>query len=318
MGSKLPLNFILSFSREMIPENGEDSYCHCFCDTAGMVAVFDGCGGAGARKHAHYSDKSEAYMASRFCSGVFFDQFCQTFPSEMTAEEFVKDCLTPAVKERLHEYQPPKEGFEIRGSMVRTLPTTVAAALIQQEKDGTQTVSAIWAGDSRVYILDEKGLAQLTVDDTSVPDPMENLYEDGVLKNILCADRALTLHCRSVRMDKPFLVFAATDGCFGYVTTPMEFEGLLLQNLMAAESLAQWEERLYQTIGQVAGDDYSLCMAAYGDLDLKRLQTALAGRFAMLRDTCLTKLAGLPVEDRQTRIELWQGYKDNYLRFMKD
>ena len=127
----------------------------------------------------------------------------------------------------------------------------------------------------------------------------------------------MTLHCRSIRLDKPFLVFAATDGCFGYVSTPMEFEGLLLQNLMAAESIAQWEERLYQSIGQVAGDDYSLCMGAYGDWDLPRLKLALAGRYVTLRDTYLTKLTGLPVENRQARMELWQSYKDNYFRFTK-
>lgn len=318
MGCKLPLNYILQFCKEMIADNGEDNYCYAFCDTAGLVAVFDGCGGAGARKHAHYSDKSEAYMASRFCSGVFYDQFRETFPADITAEQFVSEKLMPAVKERLHNYQPPKAGYEIRGSMVRTLPTTAAAALIQQNGDGSQTVSAIWAGDSRVYILDADGLAQLTVDDTSVPDPMENLYEDGVLKNVLCSDRALKLHCRSIRMDKPFLVLTATDGCFGYVSTPMEFEGLLLQNLMASESLAQWEERLFNAIGQVAGDDYSLCVAAYGEMDLPHLKTGLAGRFATIRDTYLTPLTGLPLEDRKTRMDLWQGYKSNYFRFTKD
>jgi hypothetical protein len=181
MGTKLPLNYIASFCRAMVAGHGEDCFCHAFCDTAGLVAVFDGCGGAGARKHGYYSDRTEAFMASRFCAGVFYDQFRRCYPSELTAEQFITDKLAPAVKERLQEYQPPKEpgSYEVLGSMVRTLPTTAAAALIRQAPDGSQSVSAIWAGDSRIYILDEDGLAQLTQDHTSVPDPMENLYEDG-------------------------------------------------------------------------------------------------------------------------------------------
>lgn len=320
MGTKLPLNHISSFCKEMVAGQGEDSFCHAFCDTAGLIAVFDGCGGAGARKHGYYSDRTEAFMASRLCAGVFYDQFRHTYPAELTAEQFVSDRLVPALQERLREYQPPKdpESYEIRGSMVRTLPTTAAAALIRQGADGSLTVSAIWAGDSRIYILDAEGLAQLTVDDTSVPDPMENLYEDGVLKNILCSGRAVKLHCSSVRMTKPFLVIGATDGCFGYLSTPMEFEGLLLQTLMASGSVAQWEQRLASSIGQVAGDDHTLCMAAYGDMDLRALQTALAGRFAMIRDQYLTPLSKLPLEDRQTRREMWESYKAHYYRYMKD
>jgi hypothetical protein len=119
-------------------------------------------------------------------------------------------------------------------------------------------------------------------------------------------------------MTRPFLVIGATDGCFGYLSTPMEFEGLLLQTLMASDSVAQWESRLASSIGQVAGDDYTLCMAAYGDMDLQAMKNALAGRFAMVRDTYLTPISKLPLEDRQTRMELWQKYQDHYFRYRKD
>ncbi|MBQ9761548.1 MAG: protein phosphatase 2C domain-containing protein [Oscillospiraceae bacterium] len=320
METKLPLNFILSFCKEILPGHGEDCYCYTFCDTVGLLGVFDGCGGAGARKHEHYSGQTEAYVASRLVSGVFYDQFRRCYPSDMEATRFVGEVLAPAVNECLKTYQPPKEDsdFQIRGSMVRTLPTTAAAALVRQLDDSKMQVDAIWAGDSRVYILDEWGLAQLTVDDTSVPDPMENLYEDGVLRNILCTEKAAKLRMNSVTVSQPALVLAATDGCFGYVSTPMEFEGMLLDTLMVSENVAQWEEQLAQVIGQFAGDDHTLCLGAFGYQDFTEMKRAFSRRYQSLCAQCLDTISQLPLEDRQTRTELWNLYQDNYCRFLKD
>lgn len=320
MQHSLPLDFIISFCRDMIPEHGEDSYCYSFCDTAGLLGVFDGCGGAGARKHEYYSGHTEAFMASRFCAGTFYDCFRAAFPCDRSAAEMVKEVFTPSAAQRLAAYEPPKEenGFQIKGSMVRTLPTTAAAALVQQEADGNVLVSAIWAGDSRVYILDARGLAQLTVDDTTVSDPMENIYEDGILRNIVCRDRAVNLHCRTVRLRPPFMVFAATDGCFGYVSTPMEFEGLLLHTLLSSDSAAQWEAEIAQVLSKVAGDDYTLCLAAFGYSDFAALKKSIEQRYAHLDQYYLTPVRQMPIEDRQSRFELWGQYKANYFRYLKD
>lgn len=320
MSTKLSLNFILSFCREMVPQNGEDCYCHSFCDTAGLIGVFDGCGGAGARKHGFYSDKTEAYMASRLCAGVFYDRFRECYPAPLPPDRFVTEQLVPGITDCLQRYQPPKEegAFQMRGSMVRTLPTTAAAALVQSVDGGKQLVSPVWAGDSRVYLLDGQGLAQLTADDTSVPDPMENLYNDGVLRNVLCSDRPVKLHCRSVRMDRPFLVLAATDGCFGFYSTPMEFEGVLLGTLCASENVQQWEAALAEAIGTVAGDDHTLCIAAYGYESFEELKKSLCERFRLVEQRYLQKLQGLPLDDRQTRVQMWEQYRGDYFRYMKD
>ncbi len=320
MNNNLPLNFILSFCKEILPDHGEDCACHAFCDTVGLLGVFDGCGGAGARKHECYTGRTEAYMASRLAAGSFFDQFRACYPSDMSAEAFAYGVMTPALGECLQTYQPPKEdsAFQIRGSMVRTLPTTVAAAVIRPLDSGAMEVNAIWAGDSRVYILDEQGLAQLTVDDTSVPDPMENLYEDGVLKNILCAEKETKLHLNTVTIQGSALVFAATDGCFGYVSTPMEFEGMLLDSLVTAQSPAQWEQQLAATIGQFAGDDHTLCLAALGYDGFEEMKNVFAARYQQLCDQCLNRLFQLPLEDRQTRQLLWDEYRGQYCRFMKE
>lgn len=320
MQYRLPLDFIISFCRDMIPEHGEDSYCYSFCDTAGMLGVFDGCGGAGARKHEFYSGKTEAYIASRLCAGSFYDSFRANFPCTLPPEEISQEIFTPNAIQALTDYKPPKDetGFRITGSMVRTLPTTAAVALIQQADAGELLVSAIWAGDSRVFILNAQGLAQLTVDDTTVPDPMENIYEDGILKNVFCIDREVCVHCRTIRVKPPFAVLSATDGCFGYVSTPMEFEGILINTLLNADSSAEWETKLAEMIGASAGDDHTMCLASFGYNSFNSLQRSLSRRYAHILKKYLNPVSKLPVDDRQSRYALWDQYQADYMRYLKD
>lgn len=315
----LPLDFIVRFCQEMIPGRGEDSYCTAFCDSAGLLAVFDGCGGAGARTHDHYSGHTEAYIASRLCAGAFYDQFHALFPCDMPAQQLAEQVFAPAALGALKRYSPPAEpgGIVMKGSMVRTLPTTAAAALVRPGKDGKLELAAMWAGDSRVYVLDDWGLAQLTVDDTSVPDPMDNVYDDGVLRNVLCSDRDVQLHCAVVELSPPFAVFSATDGCFGYVPSPMEFEGLVLQSLLSAPTPDRWEQALQQAMGAVAGDDHCLCMAVLGYGSFEAFKSRLAPRFTWLQTHFLSGLQQIPVEDRDARFALWERYRDGYFRLRK-
>lgn len=306
-------DFILSFCRDKVPGHGEDSFCHSFCDGAGMLAVFDGCGGAGAKTHEQYSGHTEAYIASRLCSGAFYDAFRAAFPTGKSAQELAEQVFAPCVQQRLTRYSPPKNenGIRISGSGIRTLPSTAAVALVR----GTE-VSALWAGDSRVYVLDSRGLAQLTTDHTSEPDPMVTLYEDGVLRNVLCADHPVRLSCKTVQLQEPFVVFAATDGCFGYLSTPMEFEGVLLSTLLRSASVAQWEETLAQTLGSVAADDHTLCMAAWGYGSFQSLQNRFRARYEWLQEQYLNAIAAMPIEDRDSRCALWQTYSGEYMRYM--
>lgn len=320
MRSRLLLDFVMCFCRDKIPGHGEDSYCHSFCDTAGLLGVFDGCGGAGARKHDYYSGHTEAYMASRICAGAFYDQFRSLFPCNKDAVSIMEEYFSLQIDQRLREFSPPKDenGFQIKGSSVRTLPSTAAVALIQQNTDDSIQVTAIWAGDSRVYIMDPLGLAQLTIDDCTVNDPMLNIYEDGILKNILCCDKPIELHCKSITMSTPFIVFAATDGCFGYLSTPMEFEGVLLETLLKTKSIAEWESSLANTLSSVAGDDCTLCLAAYGYGSYSSIRNSFTPRYEYIDKYYLLPVSNLSIEDRESRFNLWNLYRDDYLRYEKD
>lgn len=319
-------DFWLTLAQEARPPHGEDSWCRCFSPAAGLLAVFDGCGGLGAQRHTGYDlrqqqascpNETEAYVASRLCAGAFYDAFRDLVATGEDLSEERFRALAAEYCTRVLTACRPGSGSRVLGSMVKSMPTTAAAALVLSSGKET-TLCPIWAGDSRVYVLTTAGLAQLTTDDATVSDPMANLYEDGILRNVLTADRPPQLNHRQVHVKPPFLVFAATDGCFGYFSTPMEFEGVLLETLCASGSVEQWERALQARIAPVAGDDFTLALAAYGFGSFPALGQTLRPRLELLRRDYLSAISALPAEDRASREALWGRYKPNYLRYMKD
>ena len=63
------------FCHERVPGKGEDSWCHAFNERAGLIGVFDGCGGLGSRAYPSLSGRTGAYVASRTASGAVYDWF---------------------------------------------------------------------------------------------------------------------------------------------------------------------------------------------------------------------------------------------------
>lgn len=318
MDKNLPLDFpTLKFCGEARQGYGEDNWCCGFCENSGLIAVFDGCGGSGARQHRAYADHSEAYMASRLCAGVVYECIQSGFPYTQTAQEFAQQILSPAIRNRLEMNVPSESVSGIRISGLRTLPSTIAAALIGLCDDGQLEVSSVWAGDSRVYVLDTTGLSQLTADDSNQPDPMEGLYDDGTLTNVLCADRPYQLNCRTFRIKPPFMVIAATDGCFGYVSTPMEFEGMILHTMLESSNVAQWEDNLQKLIASFAGDDHTLLLSSFGFGSFGKMQKAFAKRYEKMKRKYLEKVWEAPWEDRELRRRLWKAYRKTYMKYIE-
>lgn len=318
MSIQLPLDFHSSvFCGEVRPALGEDNWCCGFCGDTGMIAVFDGCGGSGSRRHSHYAGHSEAFMAARIGAGSLYYCMQQHFPCEMDAKQFASDIVTPVLSDWMRANIPEADPNKPQVKGMRILPTTMAAALIQPGHEESLCISPIWAGDSRVYVLDANGLSQLTVDDSNQPDPMEGLYDDGTLTNLISADRDVKLNCCSFEVKPPFMVMAATDGCFGYVSTPMEFEGMILHTLLESSNIAQWEDNLRKLIASFAGDDHTLCLASFGYGSFENIQRSFATRYSDLRKKYLEKVWELPWEDRDTRRHLWADYRINYMKYLE-
>ncbi|MBE6932906.1 MAG: hypothetical protein E7464_05970 [Ruminococcaceae bacterium] len=310
-------------AREQVPDNGEDSYCCTYGKKASLLAVFDGCGGSGARRHARFSGKTEAYMASRLCAGVFHDSFGAVFSQNAEGSDpeglFVQE-IARRWDALMARFDPSRAdaGSGLRSSMIRPMPTTAAALVIRPAEEDRFAASAIWAGDSRAYALSDHGLMQLSQDDATEKDPMKNLYGDSIMTRTVDGAKGARLHLGTVTLTAPFLAITATDGCFAYLSTPMEFEGLLLESLMASESTAQWEQRLDEGIGEVAGDDYTLCLAAYGFDSFRAMQAHFRPRLRHLQAEYLKPLAALAPGDLASREALWQQYRTDYLNYVKE
>ena len=146
------LDTVFVVSSEACEGAGEDSFCCSITENEALIGVFDGCGGLGARQYEHFEKHTGAYVASRLVSGAAYDWFQKRKDSgqfDHPVEE-LKDRFTKAL--HMGE-QAGGNALKIRGSMVRNFPSTAAMALAEQ-KEGTFVVNAIWAGDSRVYLLD--------------------------------------------------------------------------------------------------------------------------------------------------------------------
>ncbi len=285
---------------EMIPNNGEDCSFFAVGEDRALVSVFDGCGGIGSRRYENFSGKTGAYVSSRAVCGAVQTWF-----------QSGEDDPMPQIQEALKIVSSYGDrGRGLRGSLHKDFPTTAVIATAQC-RASKLSVDCFWAGDSRAYLLTARGLHQLTRDDVSNADALENLSDDGVLTNVISASIPFELHRHRVQTELPAIVIAATDGCFGYLKTPMEFEYFLLSTMLQAECIADWKSSLKQAIAEHAGDDYSLCLIGYGFSDFVNMKRAFAKRTMELDKYYIS-----PIQNETAQIDaLWQTYCKDYYAY---
>ena len=192
------------------------------------------------------------------------------------------------------------------------LSASGAAAICRPARGGAD-VQLQWAGDSRVYLLDGAGLAQLTEDDTGGLDAMQRQSQDKAPTNVIRLNGDFSIHTARLTVNRPCLLFAATGGCFGQLSTPMEFEYLLLSTLPNAPNAESWEKNLAESIGKGAEDDYSLCGIALNAGSFDELKRQLAGRTSQLYRTYIRGLDACTAEEK---LQLWEHYKAHYHRLL--
>lgn len=309
----------MTINEEARQNLGEDSFCSSFCREGkiGLLAVFDGCGGSGARTHPCYDGHSEAYMASRLCKLSFFHGFQSYLAQNLTAfdpEKCVAVCTDDCAKVFSQCRPPQNEGRRLISPMIKTLPTTAAVAIVRTMSRNI-AIHTAWAGDSRVYVLTAQGLSQLSVDDSDERDPY---FTDGMMTNTINADEKPRVNERDYTVSSPAIVFSATDGCFAYYMTPMEFEGVLLGTLLQAGCAAEWESLLKENMAKVAGDDFTMVLAAYGFGTFEKLKQNMAERYQYLKSAYLDQLVDLPQTDTEKRFSLWQTYRAGYIKYLEE
>jgi serine/threonine protein phosphatase PrpC len=327
------------FNRGKIPDQGEDSdpILRGGRDLA-LVGVFDGMGGAGGTVYeTPEGPRTGAYLASRIARDVVEALMVERLDPQWrldgpaTAED-LRSAVKSALVSRLEELDAPKSG--LRSKLLRALPTTMALVALQRRASGSDRWIAhvFWAGDSRAYVLESEGARQMTTDDLRDPgDAMANLRHDSVVANAMSADTEFHVTYRKVELRAPFIVVGATDGCYGYLRSPMHFEHLLLSHLLDAEDAASWSTAVQADIAAVTGDDAAMATLAIG-ADLEDLKVLYRSRVEVLRDDLLrpidegaeavahaeAALAAAKAKEAEAMAAGWERYKPGYERYLTE
>ena len=294
------LSCLFVVAEEMVSDHGEDSYYYEATENRFIAAAFDGCGGSGSRKYDNFSKKTGAYLASRAISGGIKSWF-DSGKKEDEMQRYVQSSL-----DALQTYADVSG--RVMGSLGKAFPTTAAIVSGAITKKSTE-ITCSWAGDSRCYLLNANGLHQLTKDDLDDEDAMSNLYNDGIMTNVINASTPFTLHQSRFRLNEPGILIAATDGCFGYLKSPMEFEYLLVDTLVRATGPMGWKQALNDRIHAVTGDDYTLSVAGLGYASFVEMQRSLLARHRVLEEQY--------IKSEQDPHLLWQHYKQEYSLYMR-
>ena len=291
------------------------------CTGRGMLAVYDGAGGAGARPVGRTPDDQEisgAFLASRVTHFALEDWFVATAARRRLIDS---GGLHEAILDGLRG-TGIAPGTKISGTMVRHLPTTLAA--IEYEDAGRHlNLIARWAGDSRAYVLHQyEGLQAVTRDDTEDSDALVLLTNDQPMNNIICADRPFRINEFSLTgiADKPVMLLCATDGFFNYVATPAHFEHLLLDTMFRAASLQAWVARLAEVVQDYSADDASLVVASFGFATFEAMRLGFAERYQFVTQKYIRPLHGIPAGEHSqlaaTRQSCWEEYRTGYEKWI--
>lgn len=203
--------------------------------TEKLLIVCDGLGGTGQTKHK-IGDQyyTSAYIGSR-CVSDAIKKYCDEQQRELWTDDIAT--MTKKLKKYLaSQLETCIQGYKLEkslgGNMIELLPTTLAMAIFRKN-GGFLDVRVIWAGDSRVYLLTPvDGLSQLSEDDVDGEfDAMKALGQSNMNNNVTGEgmDRFHLNYAEyKIPIQEGFILFAASDGCFDYIESPMQFEYKLL------------------------------------------------------------------------------------------
>jgi len=315
------VNAVIAVTGEMVKDNGEDSYSYCFGNHFGYMAVFDGCGGLGAKRYTEFSNKTGAYLASRLVALTTLEWFkCNYLINETQKSESPAIGLKTYIENSLNNIKgmtDRRDSLSIKGSLSsKSFPTTASCVVCDYTKKESLVCHFLWAGDSRGYILDREGLSQITKDDIEEDvDALSNLSSDSKLENVINADSSFEINNKSVFVHYPAIIIMSTDGAFAYFQTPMEFEYALLYTLSKVANIAEWEMLMNKYIKEFASDDYTLMLAAFGFTSFDEIKKYYNSRTGYLYNNFISQVFTARKENKGYDINpFWEQYKQTYYR----
>ena len=293
-----------------------------------LIGVFDGMGGAGAAKvESSANSYSEAYIASRLLRSHLLNHgkkgtadVLVTRKERAVSSQVFSITMKEFLVKTMKYFEIGTSGTNrIRGTLTKTLPSTLACAEILTRKNyqgHLQTkIYPMWAGDSRVWVMTpQSGLQQITKDDVDLADPLEQLRQDPPMNNVVSASVDFSIREHQVELSGPCLVIAATDGICGYVRSPGEVELIVLQALKTAHfEKKPFSETLFDSFTKLANDDASCVITSIGFKDLDSVNKAFETRLRLVED----RYSKLQVQnddiDLSLKIdEIWSQEKTDY------
>ena len=329
--------------REKRIGQGEDSdpilFRSSHSDEFISIGVLDGMGGAGGSECvSDYSKdnvhKTKAYVASRIIRDAI-EELLNISVDNNSIQDFgirLKDTILKRYEEEKKKY-PSKSKVTLRSSLIKDYPTTLALVTVRTA-DNHFIIDSYWAGDSRNYLWTSDGLFQISRDDLrGEQDPLENLREDAPMSNCIYCGGDFEIN--QIRIDNlsssdKIILISATDGCFGYYPSPMDFERVLKETLIHSKSFEDWEEKLIKEFDSVTADDFSFAIATLGFDTIKDIKNAMSGhsdnsykcyfreRSELERQIrkAERKLTILNKRKEQGLLRSWSDYKNTYLKYV--
>lgn len=283
-----------------------------------VTGVFDGCGNIGFRRYSGANDKTGAYIGSRiaaYAASEFFEQnyskkgvsyIRRTSTEQLEYVRQLKEHISGKLDEVKARLSRSEENTDI------SLPTAVSMTATMSAGKFT-LCNCIWAGNSRVYMLDDQGLCQLTTDDIDVnsDDAFAHLRKNGKITNYAGGAGDFKLHSGFTVFARPVILINASSDCFAHFRTPMGFENFLLETMAEASSPSRWMAKLDEILKKASGGEYTLSVACYGFEDFDDMKKYYSMRLIRLQNDFINRQSG---SDEKILKQHWENYRSSYYR----
>ena len=268
-----------------------------------------------------YNIKKSGYFASRIVAAIFlhevlFDQYrpepilsigdgklFDLYNATENKEAFLKkigDYFTERIRGELKKIaQNANLIYESSYSGLALLGTTLCGTIFF-ERDSYVEAFYLVAGDSRPYVWTQDGLRQVVEDQEG---------KDGGMTNYIKAneDGVFSIECKYVRINKPCMLFNASDGCFDskYFISQMAFEKLILETIVEKNDLDSVAKSLEETFLEYGKHDDSstIAMKFFGYEDYEAIKAVAAMRLSEIERKYLADFPELLSEDYAAKLE---------------